>query len=34
LLDLFLRRFCVGSAVFNLIHRSNTSAAAEETHPT
>ena len=32
LLDLFLRRFCLGSAVFNLIHRSNTSAAAEETH--
>ena len=34
LLDLFLRRSCLGSAVFNLIHRSNTSAAAEETHPT
>jgi Domain of unknown function (DUF4395) len=34
LLDLFLRRFCLGSAVFNLIHRSNTSAKAEETHPT
>jgi hypothetical protein len=34
LLDLFLRRFCLGSSVFNLIHRSNTSAAAEETHPT
>lgn len=34
LLDLFVRRFCLGSAVFNLIHRSNTSAAAEETHPT
>jgi len=28
LLDLFLRRFCLGSAVFNLIHRSNTSAAS------
>jgi Domain of unknown function (DUF4395) len=34
LLDLFLRRFCLGSAVFNLIHRSNTSASAEETRPT
>jgi len=34
LLDLFLRRFCLGSTVFNLIHRSDTSAAAEETHPT
>ena len=34
LLDLFLRRFCLGSAVFNLLCRSNTSAAAEETHPT
>ena len=33
LLDLFLRRFCLGSAVFNLIHRCNTSAAAEGTHP-
>ena len=33
LLDLFLRRSCLGSAVFNLIHRSNTSAASEETHP-
>jgi len=34
LLDLFLRRFCLGAAVFNLIHRSNTSAAAEETRST
>lgn len=32
--DLFLRRFCLGSAVFNLVHRSKLSAAAEETHPT
>jgi hypothetical protein len=31
LLDLFLRRFCLGSAIFNLIHRRNTSAAAKET---
>ena len=34
LLDLFLRRFCLGSAVFNLIHPSSTSAAAEGTHAT
>jgi len=34
LLDLFLRRSCLGSAVFNLIRRSDTSAAAEGTHLT
>lgn len=33
LLDLFLRRFCLGSAIFNLIHRNNISASAQETHP-
>ena len=32
LLDLFMRRSCLGSSIFNLIHRSNASAAAEETH--
>ena len=34
LLDLFLRRFCLGSAVFNLIQRNKTSAAAGEIRPT
>jgi hypothetical protein len=34
LLDLFLRRFCLGSAVFNLIHRSKTATVAEGTHLT
>jgi hypothetical protein len=34
LLDLFFRRFCLGSALFNLIHRRNTPTAAEETRPT
>jgi len=33
LLDLFLRRFCLGSAIFNLIHRNNISASAQETRP-
>ena len=30
LLDLFWRRFCLGSAIFNQIHRSSTSAPAQE----
>lgn len=32
LLDLLFRRFCLGSAIFILIHKRHTSAAAEQTH--
>jgi hypothetical protein len=34
LLDLLLRRFCMGSSIFNLIHKRHTSATAQETHST
>jgi hypothetical protein len=34
MLDLFLRRFCLGSALFNLIYKRNTLATAGEPRPT
>lgn len=34
LLDLLFRRFCLGSAIFNLFHKRHISPTAEESHST